>query len=180
MHSERGFLSLEQGRHPEAVGAFTRAADLAGAGSKPQGALGYALARLGERERAEGIAREMELLAEQHYVPRMGLALVHIGLGDRDAAFEQLERAFAQHDPGLVYLAIKPGFQDLRGDPRFADLLKRLGLPQTEEVSSVGSPARTLASWLAARVSRGDPTSGATQSLLQCGTGSAAPLQWAM
>ena len=129
VHSERGFLSLKQGRYAEAVGAFTRAAELAGPGSKPQGALGYALARLGERERAEAIARDLEQLAELQYVPRMGLALVHIGLGDRDAAFGQLERAYVQREPGLVYLAIKPGFRDLQDDPRLGDLLSRLGLP---------------------------------------------------
>ena len=132
VHSERGFLSLKQGRYAEAVDAFGRAAELAGPGSKPQGALGYALARLGERPRAQAIARDLEQLAEQQYVPRMGLALVHIGLGDRAAAFGQLERAYVQREPGLVYLAIKPGFADLRSDPRFEDLLKRLGLRDSD------------------------------------------------
>lgn len=129
VHSERGFLSMKQGRYAEAVGAFTRAAELAGPGSKPQGALGYALARSGQRERAQAIARDLVQLADRQYVPRMGLALVHAGLGDRDAAFEQLERAYLEREPGLVYLAIKPGVRELRGDPRFEDLVERLGLP---------------------------------------------------
>jgi hypothetical protein len=49
--------------------------------------------------------------------------------GQIDAAFEQLDRAFAVHDPALVYLAVGPQWDSLRGDPRFDNRLKQMGLP---------------------------------------------------
>jgi hypothetical protein len=62
------------------------------------------------------------------YVPPYHLAIVHAGLGEHDQAFRWLERAFEKHAVDLFTLKVEPMFDGLRPDPRFADLLRRVGL----------------------------------------------------
>ncbi|MGH8249066.1 MAG: tetratricopeptide repeat protein, partial [Gammaproteobacteria bacterium] len=61
--------------------------------------------------------------------PSMRLATVHAGLGENDAAFRLLEKFYQDRRPYLLYLKLDPDFDPLRGDARFADLARRLGLP---------------------------------------------------
>jgi TolB-like protein/DNA-binding winged helix-turn-helix (wHTH) protein/Tfp pilus assembly protein PilF len=63
------------------------------------------------------------------YVQNTGLAAVQVRLGDFNAAFESLEKGYANHDGELLYLKVDPGWKDLRSDPRFQDLIRRVGLP---------------------------------------------------
>ncbi len=90
--------------------------------------LAYALAAAGEREEAEGLLWELEakLAAE----PRLALlsALVFTALDARDRAFEKLEQAFQQREPGLLFLKVAPWLDPLRSDPRYGALVERLGL----------------------------------------------------
>jgi hypothetical protein len=58
------------------------------------------------------------------------VALVYAGLGDRDRAFEWLEKAYQVHDKGLCYIKVDPALDPLRSDPRFADLLRRMNFPE--------------------------------------------------
>ena len=60
----------------------------------------------------------------------MDIAELYSRLGEKDQAFEWLEKAYAQHFDGLVRLKEEVGFNNLRSDPRYADLLRRIGLPQ--------------------------------------------------
>ncbi len=60
----------------------------------------------------------------------MDIAAIYAGLGDNDQAFACLEKAYEQHDAKLVYLKVEPLLDPLRSDPRFAGLLRRVGLPQ--------------------------------------------------
>jgi len=69
----------------------------------------------------------MERLASTRYVTPYALALVHDGLGDRDAAFRWLSRAVDDRSHWLVWLSLDPRFADLREDPRFAALVQRVG-----------------------------------------------------
>jgi hypothetical protein len=62
-------------------------------------------------------------------VPR-SMAFLYAAVGDRDHAFEWLERAYRERDPGIIIMKVEIMFDSLRPDPRFTDLLRRVGLPQ--------------------------------------------------
>jgi hypothetical protein len=67
--------------------------------------------------------------SKQRYVSPYDLAVVHVGLGDKDQAVKELRRAYEERSPHLVLLKAEPVFDNLRSDPRFALLLKDMKLP---------------------------------------------------
>ncbi|MDT7603681.1 MAG: eukaryotic-like serine/threonine-protein kinase [Acidobacteriota bacterium] len=87
--------------------------------------LGAAYARAGERERAQTILKQLQ--AGGAYVSPGDLAILYAALGEREQAFASLERAYAEHDPQLQFLSVDPWYDSLRADPRFADLMRRIG-----------------------------------------------------
>jgi serine/threonine protein kinase/tetratricopeptide (TPR) repeat protein len=92
-------------------------------------ALAQTLAAAGRREDALQMLDDLTKLARQKYVAPYFLAGVHIGLGESDRAIEYLEKSYEQHSHWLIYLHIDPNMDSLRDDPRFLDLLRRVGLP---------------------------------------------------
>ncbi|HEX8354163.1 MAG TPA: tetratricopeptide repeat protein, partial [Pyrinomonadaceae bacterium] len=125
----RGFLLVRQARYDEGIALLERvhAKDPLRAAA----ALGYAYGRAGRYEEARAMLRELdELSTPESPVPPFEKALVYIGTGERDAAFRMLERAYdEQFFQLLIYLTTDPIYDDLRPDPRFADLAQRLNLP---------------------------------------------------
>ena len=87
-----------------------------------------ALVPLGRREEAEAILSRLEEESRRHYVRAEILAMGHAAIGDLDAAFGCLERAWRQRSAGLIYLNLDPGYRPLRGESRFGDLVRRIGL----------------------------------------------------
>lgn len=73
---------------------------------------------------------ELKSPSKRNYVFPSSVALIYAGLGEKDRALEWLEKGYREHDAGLVYLKIEPGFDPLRSDPRFKDLVRRVGLPE--------------------------------------------------
>jgi len=73
---------------------------------------------------------EQDLGAPQPEQNRLEIAELYARLGEKDAAFEWLEKAYAAHDDQMVRLKEELGYDNLRSDPRYADLLRRVGLPQ--------------------------------------------------
>ena len=90
--------------------------------------LGAAYARAGGREKAQAILKRLQTSKE--YVSPGGLAALYAALGGREQEFASLEKAYAAHDLQLQYLGVDPSLDTLRSDPRFTDLLRRVGLPQ--------------------------------------------------
>jgi serine/threonine-protein kinase len=86
------------------------------------------LALLGRRDEAEAIMERLDEESKRQYVRAEILAMGFAALGELDRAFDSLERAFQARSAGLIYLHLDPGYEPLRGDPRFADLVKRIGL----------------------------------------------------
>ena len=70
----------------------------------------------------------MKDLSKPRYVPPFGIALIYEGLGDKAQALEWLERAYEDRSFFLTYIKVDPRFDSLRGEPRFQDLLRRMGL----------------------------------------------------
>jgi TolB-like protein/DNA-binding winged helix-turn-helix (wHTH) protein/Flp pilus assembly protein TadD len=101
------------------------AARFSGGNSKAISLRGYLLAKSGRSAEARQVLRMLEDASRQRYVPPYAVALVHAGLGDRDAVFEWLDRAYAARDVHLIYLPVDPKWDDYRGDPRFTALLAR-------------------------------------------------------
>jgi TolB-like protein/Tfp pilus assembly protein PilF len=96
---------------------------------------GYGDAIAGERSGAEKIIARLKQLSTHSYVPSVYTALVYTGLGDKDRAFQWLDKAYAERCEYLVYLPTEPIADPLRKDPRFEALLKKVG------VSPVSLPA---------------------------------------
>jgi len=91
--------------------------------------LGYIYARARRSQDAHKVITELTNRSAREYVSPYALAVVHAGLGENDRALEWLERAGEERSPRLVFLSVEPTFAGLRGDPRFAALRKKLGLP---------------------------------------------------
>jgi adenylate cyclase len=87
-----------------------------------------ALAPLGRREEADEILHRLEDESRQHYVRSEVLAMGYAAVGDVDRALACLERAFQVRSAGLIYLHVDPGYKPLRSDPRFRQLVERIGL----------------------------------------------------
>jgi eukaryotic-like serine/threonine-protein kinase len=87
-----------------------------------------ALAELDRRDEAEEILVRLERESKDHYVRPEYMAMGYGWLGDLDRAFGFLERAYQMRSAGLIFLHVDPGYKPLRGDPRFDQLVKRIGL----------------------------------------------------
>jgi serine/threonine protein kinase/tetratricopeptide (TPR) repeat protein len=119
----------EQHRYAEAEQEFRSVEDAFAGTSRVEAALARIHARSGRRAEA---LRELQELARDRpgrYVAPHDLAWGYAALGDRDRAMQWLEKAYAERSSALTYLEIEPLFDPLRGDPRFADLVRRVGLP---------------------------------------------------
>ena len=73
---------------------------------------------------------ELSKLSTGRYVLPYHLALIHNGLGEEDQALTWLERGFEQRDAKMVFLKVEPKWNNLRNEPRFVDLMKRMNFPQ--------------------------------------------------
>lgn len=91
--------------------------------------LGHVYAVTGKRSEAEKIIGELNEQSKRMYVDPYFLAQIHTALGDRDKAFQELEKAYEEHSSWLVWLKVEPKFDSLRSDPRFTNLVQRIGLP---------------------------------------------------
>ena len=94
--------------------------------------LGWIYAVSGKRADALKIAQEFKDLSSQAYVDFFLVAGIYAGLGDKDEAFRLLEKGYKEHSAAMVYLAAEVLWYGVHSDPRYVDLLRRMGLPQPE------------------------------------------------
>ena len=87
---------------------------------------GYAAAQ--QQAEARKTLAELKERSQQTYVQPIAIALIHTFLGEKDAAFEWLQKAYEDRSTALVYLKVDPAWDSLRSDPRFTDLQSRTGL----------------------------------------------------
>jgi serine/threonine protein kinase/Tfp pilus assembly protein PilF len=118
----------QMNRYTEAVAEFRKALDLSGEDSNELAALGQALAASHQEAEARKVLAELTMRSQQTYVQPMWLAVIHLALGERDQAFDGMQKAYEDRSAWLVYLKVDPFFDAVRSDPRFAALLQRVGL----------------------------------------------------
>ena len=122
-----GLAQVGLSRYAEAIGAFEKALAIS-PDVVSLGYLGNALGRAGHVARAVSILQDLLSRREREHVPIRSFVLLYAGLGEWDRAFEWLEKAYRDRDPMLFWLRAGPGFQPLRSDPRFDEMLRRIGL----------------------------------------------------
>jgi len=116
--------------YTEAETELRKAKDLLQQNVGVEADIGHAYAASGKREEAQKVIGGLKQLAKQRYVSSYYIALIYTGLGEKDSAFAWLESAYKERSDLLIYLKVEPRLDNLRSDPRFADLVRRVGLPQ--------------------------------------------------
>ena len=126
----RGHVFLAKGMYPEAIREYEKVATSPHAyDTRGLAWLGHARARSGDTRGALELLEQIRTIAKRQYVPAFHIALVYVGLGDKDQAFAWLEKAYAAREPAVVWLKTNPLVDSLRSDPRYANLLRRVGHP---------------------------------------------------
>jgi TolB-like protein/DNA-binding winged helix-turn-helix (wHTH) protein/Tfp pilus assembly protein PilF len=126
-HFGVGLMYAGKRMYEPAVTEYQKAISIIGQTTSTQCYLGYALAMSGKRSKAQAILDKLKTTKE--YTSPTELAVLYVGLGDKEGAMASLERAYAAHDLQLQTLKIDSHFDTLRSDPRFQDLVRRVGFP---------------------------------------------------
>ncbi len=123
-----GLVYGQQGRYQEAIAEIQKGRESRGPDNR--GFLGYVYAVAGQRGEAQKLLDQLLEEAKYKFVSPVNIARIYVGLGEKDQAFAWLEKAITEHDGNINHPGIKVDshFDNLRSDPRFADLLRRLGL----------------------------------------------------
>jgi TolB-like protein/Tfp pilus assembly protein PilF len=127
-HEYLGLGYLKKGLQAESIAEFQKAVELSGRERRPLRDLGYGYAIAGKQAEALSVLNELEQKYEQHEAIGQDLAAVYAGLGEKDQAFAWLEKDFRGRSGLLAWIRWTPAFESLRDDPRYRDLLLRMGL----------------------------------------------------
>jgi len=123
-----GLAYIEKGMFEAASTATQKCITLSGGFTGAVAVQGHIYAKSGKRSEAQKILDQFMQLSQRRYVPPSLLLFIYIGLGEKDKAFEWLEKAYEAHDPFLIYSKMAPSFDSLRSDSRFSAFLKKIGL----------------------------------------------------
>jgi TolB-like protein/Flp pilus assembly protein TadD len=123
-----GRVYTEKGMYEQAVAAFQKAIPLSGDSPDEPAALGRVYALAGRKAEARKIIEDLTKQSKRRYVAPTAIAPIYAALGEMDQAFALLDKSHDERDGLLVMLKVEPMFGNLRSDPRFTVLLKRVGL----------------------------------------------------
>jgi tetratricopeptide (TPR) repeat protein len=129
-HLFLGFAHAAKGRYGEALDELKKTGD---ATTECVGAVGYVQALAGNAVEAQKVLDGMMALSQTSYVPAVFFARIQAGLGKRDEAFAWLEKAYDERSFWLIFLRIEQTWDSLRDDPRFSDLVHRVGIPELSQ-----------------------------------------------
>jgi TolB-like protein/Tfp pilus assembly protein PilF len=130
-HMFLGIAYTLAGQHEAAFEELRSAMSLSEEGTRALAALGWAYAVAGRREQARLIMDQLQRRMQEKYVPPYGMVIILTALGEKDQALEWLERGYQVRDEWLTRLRIAPELDSLRSDPRFRDLMVRVGLSES-------------------------------------------------
>jgi eukaryotic-like serine/threonine-protein kinase len=132
--AEMAWAYAMKGMYAKAIGEYDKIPESAKAVAAENqlvaSGLGWVYAVSGRRAEALKIAKEFKDLSTHAYVDFYQFAAIYAGLGDKDETFRLLEKAYEEHSSNMPFLAVDPFWYEMRSDPRYADLLRRMGLPQ--------------------------------------------------
>jgi len=132
-HYQLGQALEQEHRHKEAIAEFRRAIELSGGNTTVESNLANAYAVSGRKEEAMKILKDLESRRSQDSSTGSNIALIYVGLGDNARAMIWLNKAYqARFNPSIL---LRPVFDPLRADPRFQDLLRRIGVPSRDPVT---------------------------------------------
>jgi tetratricopeptide (TPR) repeat protein/DNA-binding winged helix-turn-helix (wHTH) protein len=130
VHLELGRALEQKGLYDEALKEIGKAIELSQETPRMLASLGYIYAVSGNQAKARQIIRKLTERTQQVYVSPYHPAMIYAGLGKNAEALKLLEQAYQERFGLLVYLKIEPRFDNLRQEPQFKDLLRRIGLPE--------------------------------------------------
>jgi TolB-like protein/Tfp pilus assembly protein PilF/DNA-binding winged helix-turn-helix (wHTH) protein len=124
-----GWVYGEKKMYGEAISELEMAVNLGNRHDLIVASLGKVLAESGRKREARKLLEELKARSARRYISPCLIALVQIGLGEKDRAIASLEQGYAARDQWMLYLRVDPHMDDLRSDLRFQNLLRRIGLP---------------------------------------------------
>jgi tetratricopeptide (TPR) repeat protein len=127
-HRHLGQVYVQKRMYEEAVSELKKAIELSPESTEASADLGYTFGAWGKTDEAKKILLELQDSSQQGHVSPYHLAIVYIGLGEKELALQSLRKAVDDRSPGVVHLKVSPFFQELQSDPRFQDLLSYTGL----------------------------------------------------
>jgi TolB-like protein/Tfp pilus assembly protein PilF/predicted Ser/Thr protein kinase len=127
-HRHLGQVYVQRRMYADAVSELKKAVELSPGSTEALADLGYVFGVWGKTDEARRILLELQDSLRQGYVSPYHLAIVYIGLGEKELALKSLRKAVDDRSPGVVHLKVSPLFQELQSDPRFQDLLSYTGL----------------------------------------------------
>src|SRR5439155_18683702 len=130
VHFQFGRTYLRRMAFVEAIAEFQKASALSPTMSRYASALAHAYARAGGNTEAHQVLEQLARSSDGRHASWTDIAIIQAGLGQSDQAFASLEKAYAHREWRLVRMKVEPMFDPVRTDPRFAGLLRRMGLPQ--------------------------------------------------
>jgi eukaryotic-like serine/threonine-protein kinase len=123
-----GLVLRKTGNYEQAITEGEKAVKLSGGSPLMRAALAHSCGAAGRTKEASEMLEDLTRLATQKYVAPYFFAGIHIGLGENDRAMDYLEKAYEEHSHWLIYLHLDPSMDGLRENPRFQNLLRRVGL----------------------------------------------------
>jgi tetratricopeptide (TPR) repeat protein len=128
-HGFLGLAYVQKSMYNEGIAECEKELVVAPSNPYALSGLGYAYAVAGRRAEAQKVLDQLNGMAKRKYVPAKLMAIMFVGLGEKDKAFEWLEKSYKERSIAIFSdITLGPLYDPLRSDPRFADLLRRMNL----------------------------------------------------
>ena len=127
-HMVAGMCAFGKGKYEAAIGEFRKALAMNPDSTYSQAAIGTCLAALGRRAEAKKALDELEAMGSRTYVSPAYVSMVYMGLGNMDATYDWLEKAYDDEAEWLLWLPLDPMFDGQRDDPRYKELMRKVGI----------------------------------------------------
>jgi serine/threonine protein kinase/Tfp pilus assembly protein PilF len=129
-----GTCSFHIGKYDDAIRAMETQAQIMGRSPFTLGNLGWIYGRTGRTGDALRLLAELRERAQRLYTPSWSFAAIYVGLGELDKAFDWLEKAVDEREPLMLHSGVHPNYDQLRSDPRFQELLRKMNLPLSDKL----------------------------------------------